>query len=67
MRNLVGEDHWLMWDCWMSLDLPYAQKLMQKSDELGFKWIEECFNPDDYWPYRDLKKRAGRVMIITDE
>jgi len=65
MRNKVGEDFWLMWDCWMSLDLPYAQKLMSKSEELGFKWIEECFNPDDYWSYRDLKKRAGNSMMVT--
>ncbi|WP_075618902.1 L-rhamnonate dehydratase [Paenisporosarcina indica] len=65
MRNKVGDDFWLMWDCWMSLDLPYAQKLMSKSEELGFKWIEECFNPDDYWSYRDLKKRAGNSMMVT--
>ncbi|SFP61769.1 L-rhamnonate dehydratase [Salibacterium halotolerans] len=65
MRKKVGEDFWLMWDCWMSLDLPYAQKLMQKSSELNFKWVEECFNPDDYWAYRDLKKRAPNNMLIT--
>ncbi|RAS73121.1 L-rhamnonate dehydratase [Priestia endophytica] len=65
MRNRVGEDFWLMWDCWMSLDLPYAQKLMEKSEELGFKWVEECFNPDDYWSYRDLKKRAGNNIMVT--
>lgn len=65
MRTRVGDDFWLMWDCWMSLDLPYAQRLMEESEELGFKWIEECFNPDDYWSYRDLKKRAGNRMMIT--
>jgi L-rhamnonate dehydratase len=65
MRNRVGDDFWLMWDCWMSLDLPYAQKLMEKSEELGFKWVEECFNPDDYWSYRDLKKRAGNNIMVT--
>ncbi len=65
MREKVGPDFWLMWDCWMSLDLPYAQKLMQKSDELGFKWIEECFNPDDYWSYRDLKNRASNNLLVT--
>ncbi|MDG5786740.1 L-rhamnonate dehydratase [Evansella sp. AB-P1] len=65
MRNRVGDDFWLMWDCWMSLDLPYAQKLMDKSENLGFKWVEECFNPDDYWSYRDLKKRAGNKIMVT--
>jgi hypothetical protein len=24
MRDKVGEDFCLMWDCWMSLDLDYA-------------------------------------------
>ena len=65
MREKVGDDFWLMWDCWMALDLPYAQKLMTKSNELGFKWIEECFNPDDYWSYRDLKKSAPNNIMIT--
>lgn len=65
MRSRVGDDFWLMWDCWMSLDLPYAQLLMQKSAELGFRWIEECFNPDDYWSYRKLKERAGNTIMVT--
>lgn len=65
MRNRVGDDFWLMWDCWMALDLPYAQKLMEKSKELGFKWIEECFNPEDYPNYKELKKRAGNEIMVT--
>jgi L-alanine-DL-glutamate epimerase-like enolase superfamily enzyme len=24
MRERVGDDFWLMFDCWMSLDLEYA-------------------------------------------
>ncbi len=65
MREKVGDEFMLMWDCWMALDLPYAQKLMEKSNEYGLRWIEECFNPDDYWSYRDLKKRAPNNMMIT--
>lgn len=65
MRAKVGDDFLLMWDCWMALDLPYAKKLMQGSEELGFHWIEECFNPDDYWSYRDLKKAAGNRIMVT--
>ncbi|WP_040984453.1 L-rhamnonate dehydratase [Oceanobacillus jeddahense] len=65
MREKVGDEFMLMWDCWMALDLPYAQKLMEKSNEYGLRWIEECFNPDDYWAYRDLKKRAPNNMMIT--
>ena len=65
MREKTGDDFMLMWDCWMSLDLPYAKKLMEKSQELGFQWVEECFNPDDYWAYRDLKKAAGNTIMVT--
>ncbi len=65
MRERCGEDFWLMWDCWMALDLPYAKKLMNASEEQGFKWIEECFNPDDYWSYRDLKKAAYSKNILV--
>lgn len=65
MRNKVGPDFLLMWDCWMALDLPYAKKLMEESSKLGFKWIEECFNPDDYWSYEALKKSAPNNMMVT--
>lgn len=65
MRKKVGEDFMLMWDCWMALDLPYAKKLMERSEDLGFFWVEECFNPDDYWGHRDLKKAAGNNIMIT--
>lgn len=65
MREKVGPDFLLMWDCWMALDLSYAKKLMEESAKLGFKWIEECFNPDDYWSYEDLKKAAPNNMMVT--
>ncbi|XOQ13492.1 MAG: L-rhamnonate dehydratase [Shouchella clausii] len=65
MRERVGNDFWLMWDCWMALDLPYAQKLMDRSAELGFKWVEECFNPEDYWSYKELKGRADNKIMVS--
>jgi L-rhamnonate dehydratase len=65
MRERVGDDFLLMWDCWMALDLPYAKKLMTESAEYGLQWMEECFNPDDYWSYRDLKKCAPNKMWVT--
>lgn len=65
MTEKVGPDFLLMWDCWMALDLPYAKKLMEESSKLGFKWIEECFNPDDYWSYEALKKSAPNNIMVT--
>ena len=38
----VGDDFWLMFDCWMSLDLDYATRLAHAAHEYGLKWIEEA-------------------------
>ncbi len=35
-------------------------------NELGFKWVEECYNLADYWSYKDLKKAAyNRAIRVT--
>lgn len=65
MRSLVGPDFWLMYDCWMSLDLPYAERLAHACAELNLKWIEEALLPDDYWGYAELKKRVPPGMLVT--
>ncbi|AUN33477.1 L-rhamnonate dehydratase [Niveispirillum cyanobacteriorum] len=65
MRERVGEDFWLMFDCWMALDLNYATKLAHKAHEYGLKWIEEALSPDDYWGYAELKKKAPPGMLVT--
>ncbi|NKF24221.1 L-rhamnonate dehydratase [Solimonas marina] len=65
MRSRVGADFWLMFDCWMSLDLNYAIKLAQRAHEHGLKWIEEALSPDDYWGYAELKRQAPRGMLVT--
>jgi L-rhamnonate dehydratase len=65
MRERVGPDFWLMWDCWMSLDLDYAIKLAVASAEYGLKWIEEALIPDDYWGYADLKRAVPRGMLVA--
>jgi L-rhamnonate dehydratase len=65
MRAKVGDDFWLMWDCWMSLDLPYAKRLVHAAAEHGLHWIEEALPPDDYWGYRDLRANAPAGMLVT--
>ena len=65
MRSRVGEDFWLMLDCWMSLDLNYATRLAHKAHAYGLKWIEEALSPDDYWGYAALKKAAPAGMLVT--
>lgn len=65
MRARVGPDFWLMFDCWMSLDLNYATQLAQAAGEHGLKWIEEALSPDDYWGYADLRRNVPRGMMVT--
>ncbi|MBP2316648.1 L-rhamnonate dehydratase [Azospirillum soli] len=65
MRERVGDDFWLMYDCWMSLDLNYATRLAQGAHELGLKWIEEALPPDDYWGYAQLRRNVPKGMLVT--
>ena len=65
MRRRVGEEFWLMYDCWMSLDEPYAKRLAEAASEHGLKWLEECLPPDDYWGYASLRKSLPKGMWLT--
>lgn len=65
MRGRVGPDFWLMLDCWMSLDLPYAIRLAHDAQAYGLKWIEEALSPDDYWGYAQLKRSTPPGMLVT--
>ena len=65
MRERVGDDFWLMLDCWMSLDLNYATRLAHRAREYGLKWIEEALSPDDYWGYAALKRAMPPGMMVT--
>jgi L-rhamnonate dehydratase len=65
MRAKVGDDFWLMYDCWMSLDVDYATRLAIACHEHGLKWIEEAISPDDYWGYAELKHNVPKGMLVT--
>lgn len=65
MRSRVGDDFWLMLDCWMSMDLNYATRLANAGHAHGLKWIEEALLPDDYWGYAALKKAVPSGMMVT--
>jgi L-rhamnonate dehydratase len=65
MRERVGPDFWLMFDCWMSLDLDYATRFAHAAGDHGLKWIEEALPPDDYWGYAELRRSVPRSMWVT--
>jgi L-rhamnonate dehydratase len=65
MRERVGGDFWLMFDCWMSLDLEYALRLVRAASELGLRWIEEALPPDDYWGYAALRRQMPPGVLVS--
>lgn len=65
MRSRVGDDFWLMLDCWMSLDVNYATRLALAAQGHGLKWIEEALPPDDYWGYARLRRAVPPGMQVT--
>lgn len=68
MRERVGDDFPLMYDCWMGLDVPYALELMSALEPLELHWLEEPLPPDDYAGLADLHRRKPRaVRLATGE
>jgi L-rhamnonate dehydratase len=65
MRERVGPEFWLMYDCWMSLDLPYAVRLAHAAQQHGLKWLEEALPADDYWGYAELRRRMPPGVLCT--
>lgn len=65
MRERVGDDFWLMLDCWMSLDVNYALRLIDRTADYDLKWLEEALPPDDYWGYQRLRQQAPPTMLVS--
>jgi L-rhamnonate dehydratase len=68
MRERVGPDFFLAFDCWMALTPAYALRLIDALRPLNLRWIEECLPPDDYDGYAKLvRERSHPIMISTGE
>lgn len=68
IREDVGESFPLMLDCWMSLNLGNAKRLLAGLNDLNFRWMEEALPPDDYWGYAELvRSRPLTTMVTTGE
>ncbi|HEV2493768.1 MAG TPA: L-rhamnonate dehydratase [Terriglobia bacterium] len=65
MRSRTSAAFWLMYDCWMSLDVNYATRLAHAAAEYEMKWIEEALPPDDYWGYAELRRKVPSGMLVT--
>lgn len=68
MRERVGDDFFLSWDCYMALDVPSTLELIDRMAPYRFKWFEEFLMPDDYWGYAEVKaRRPADTMVTTGE
>ena len=65
MRAQTGDDFWLMYDAWMSLDLNYASRLAHAAAKYRLKWLEEALPPDDYWGYAELRAKMPPGMLVA--
>jgi L-rhamnonate dehydratase len=65
MRERVSDDFFLAYDCWMSLDVPYATRLGHRLADQGVRWIEEALPPDDYWGYAELRRSLPAGMLTS--
>jgi L-alanine-DL-glutamate epimerase-like enolase superfamily enzyme len=55
LREAVGEDYDLMFDCWQSMDVDYVGELAERIREYRPRWLEECVMPDRIDSYRRIK------------
>jgi|DewCreStandDraft_1066081.scaffolds.fasta_scaffold00303_29 L-alanine-DL-glutamate epimerase-like enolase superfamily enzyme len=68
LREAVGPDVEFMLDCWMSWDVPYAIKMIERLVEYRPRWIEEPVLPDKIESCAAIRRVAnGRVQIATGE
>lgn len=59
LREAVGEDYDLMFDCWQAMDVGYVVDLAERIAEYRPRWLEECVMPDRVDSYRRIKERIS--------
>ncbi|MEI9927503.1 MAG: L-rhamnonate dehydratase [Sphingomonas sp.] len=65
MRARVGDDFWLMLDCWMALDVDYAARLAARGARTRPQMDRGSDHPDDYWGQAELKRRVPPGMLVA--
>ena len=59
LRDAVGEDYDLMFDCWQSMDVTYVTELASRIAQYHPRWLEECVMPDRIDGYARLRERLS--------
>lgn len=66
-RKQGGPGYRIMVDCYMSLNISYAIKLITKCADLDIEWWEEVLSPDDTEGYVQLRQALPHVQWATGE
>jgi L-alanine-DL-glutamate epimerase-like enolase superfamily enzyme len=66
LREAVGDDVDLMFDCWMSWDVPYALAMAERIAEYRPRWIEEPVLADRIDSYAAIR-RAISIPVAGGE
>jgi L-rhamnonate dehydratase len=66
-RALAGDEHDLMLDAWMGLDVPFALALAPALREARMQWLEEPLPPDTVDGLPAIAAALGEVMLATGE
>jgi L-rhamnonate dehydratase len=59
LRETLGDEYELMFDCWQSMDVPYVLSLIEAIKKYNPKWIEECAMPDRIDSYVRIKNKTN--------
>jgi len=66
VREAVGPNVEIMFDCWMGCDATYAIRLLERIAEFRPRWLEEPVPPDRIGDFAAIR-RASRVPLATGE
>jgi L-alanine-DL-glutamate epimerase-like enolase superfamily enzyme len=59
LRDALGEDYELMFDCWMGWTVKYAQKVFSELEKVRPVWVEEVLRPHMTDAYRHLRSETN--------
>lgn len=66
VREAVGPNVEIIFDCWMGCDATYAIRLLERIAEFRPRWLEEPVPPDRIGDFAAIR-RASRVPLATGE
>lgn len=56
LRDTLGTDYELMFDCWMGWDLRYARSIFRELEQVAPAWVEEVLRPHMAEAYLKLRE-----------